>query len=339
MHNRQSYNLYFIHFFMKPLYKYEMKPEFKERMQKLLPNTEDFEFFERIIHTHPKNFIRCNTIKISPEELISRLRIKWKVEQPFTSNPEIILINQDLLPGELGNSIEHILGYYYVQELSSMLSVIALNPKQGEFVLDLCASPGSKSSQISAKMQNSGTLIANDLKLDRIRILSTTLERCGVTNSLITQEDGIALCSRLAKTDFRFDRILLDAPCSGEGTMRSSPKTFIMWNPKMIEKLSRMQKKLIAYALKVLKKGGTLVYSTCTYAPEENESVIQFALNNFPVKIEYANLPVKCRQGIDSWKSENFNDEVKKACRIYPQDNDSEGFFVCKMTLLEEIKE
>ena len=220
-----------------------------------------------------------------------------------------------------------------------MLSVLALNPKPQDMVLDLCASPGSKTSQIASAMQNSGTLIANDVKMDRIRILSTTLERCGVTNTLATRNDGVSLCQRFVKSEFKFDKILLDAPCSGEGTLRSSPKTFLMWNPKVVKNLSRQQKKLLANAIKCLKVGGTFVYSTCTHSPEENESVIQFALDNFPVRIESITLPVKCRPGLSSWDDESFSKEIQKACRIYPQDNDSEGFFLCKMTLLEEIKE
>ena len=127
--------------------KYEMKPAFRERMKKLMPNKADFEAFEKIVHTGPKNFIRCNTLKIKPEELLERLNKKWKVIQPYPNYPEIMLIDQNLLPGELGNAIEHLLGYYYVQEISSMLSVLALEPKPGEFILDLCASPGSKKSQ------------------------------------------------------------------------------------------------------------------------------------------------------------------------------------------------
>jgi NOL1/NOP2/sun family putative RNA methylase len=319
--------------------KYEMKPLFRERLEKLMPDKTDFSAFEEIVHTPPKNFIRCNTLKIAPKELIERLSKKWKITQPFPKHEEIILVEQDLLPGELGNSIEHILGYYYVQEISSMMSVLALVPKPGEFVLDLCASPGSKTSQIAAKMENRGTLIANDLKLDRIKILSANLEKNGVSNTIITQKDAIAFCSALSQSQFRFDKILLDAPCSGEGTLRSSPKTFLMWNEKIIKKFSRQQKKFIAFALKCLKVGGTLVYSTCTHAPEEDEEVIDFAVKNFPVAVEKIELPLKCRPGIVSWDNKVYSEEVQKACRIYPQDNDSEGFFVCKMTLLEEIKE
>lgn len=318
---------------------YEMKPLFKERMQTLLPNKEDFEKFEQIVHIPPKNFIRCNTLKTSSEELVKRLKQKWNISQPFQNYPEIILIDQDLNPGELGNAIEHILGYYYIQEISSMLPVLALDPKPNELLLDLFASPGSKTTQIAARMQNQGTILANDFKLDRIKILATNLERCGVTNTIVSRKDAIALCSAISKSNLKFDKILLDAPCSGEGTLRSSPKTFLMWNHKVINKLSRQQKKFLAFALKCLNPKGTLVYSTCTHTPEENEEIINFALKNFPVKIETISLPVKCRQGIIQWKDITFSPETLKACRIYPQDNDSEGFFLAKLTLMKEINE
>ncbi len=318
---------------------YEVKPLFHERLQKLMPDKADLDAFEKIVHIPPKNFIRCNTLKIEPSKLLARLNEKWRVVQPYPNHPEIMLIESELKPGELGNSIEHLLGYYYVQEVCSMMSVLALLPEKGEFVLDLCASPGSKTSQIAAKMENQGTLIANDLKLDRVKVLSANLEKNGVSNEIITQKDAIALCSAISKSEFRFDRILVDAPCSGEGTLRSSPKTFLMWNERMIEKFSRQQKKFVAFALKCLKVGGTLVYSTCTHAPEEDEEVLDFAIKNFPIKVEQIELPLKTRPGITEWYNETYSPEVKKAHRIYPQDNDSEGFFVCKMTLMEEIKE
>jgi 16S rRNA C967 or C1407 C5-methylase (RsmB/RsmF family) len=159
-----------------------------------------------------------------------------------------------------------------------------------------------------------------------------------VSNIIITKHDGVALCERIKKSQFRFDCVLLDAPCSGEGTLRSSPKTFLMWNEKMVRNLSRQQKKLIANAFSVLRVGGTLVYSTCTHAPEENEEVVDFALKNFPVQLEEISLPLQSRKGIVSWQDKQFDKSVERCCRIYPQDNDSEGFFVAKFKLLEEIK-
>ncbi len=315
----------------------EMKPLFAQRMRNLLLDEGDFEAFSEIIHTPPRNFIRCNTLKIDSDVLLKRLRKRWKVVVPFAETPEIMLIDQDVEPGALGNSLEHLLGYYYIQEVSSMMSALALDARPGDFVLDVCASPGSKTTQIAARMENKGTLIANDIKIDRIAILSANLERCGVTNCVVTRLDGVGLCSRLKNNGFLFDKILLDAPCSGEGTLRSSSKTFLMWNPKVVDNMGRMQKKLLASALGCLKVGGTLVYSTCTHGPEEDEAVVDFAVQNFPVRIETIRLPLRTRPGVMSWKQETFSSEVCKACRIYPQDNDSEGFFVAKMTLMEEM--
>ena len=318
--------------------KYELKPLFEERLKELMPDSEDFNRFEKIIHERPRKFIRCNTLKITPSDLLKRLKKKWDVVQPFDEHPEIMVIESKLEPGDLGNAIEHLLGYYYVQEISSMLPPLALKPKPGDFVLDLCASPGSKTTQMAAMMNNEGTIIANDIKLDRIKILSANLERCGVMNVVATRNDGVGLCKRLAEKGYKFDKILLDAPCSGEGTLRGSPKTFKMWNIKAVRKLSREQKKLIAYALKCLRKDGEIVYSTCTHAPEENERVVNFALKNFPVKVEKTKLPLICRPGISKWKDDEYDKSVENTCRIYPQDNDSEGFFVSKIKLVGDVK-
>lgn len=310
----------------------EPKPLFLERMKELLGK--DFGPYLQFLKKPLQNSIRCNTLKIQPEELLSRLRGKgWDIAQPFDDFPEIMIIKNELQPGELGRSLEHLLGYYYVQEIASMLSVLVLKPEPGELVLDIASAPGSKTTQIAAGMKNTGTIIANDVNLKRLKILASNMERCGVTNDIITRKDGIALCKRLKEQGFLFDKILVDAPCSGEGTLRSSPATYLMWNPKTIKILSRLQKGLLTSCLEILKPEGELVYSTCTHAPEENEEVIDFALEKFngKIKIETIKLPIKCRQGIIKWENENYNREVEKSCRIYPQDNDTEGFFLAKI--------
>ena len=312
--------------------KIQPKPEFIEKMKKLLSQA-DFEKYEKIIQEPLLNSIRCNTLKISPEELKIKLEKKgWKIRQIWENYSEVMIVENELPPGELGRSIEHLLGYYYIQELASMLSAIALAPKKNELILDLCASPGSKTSQMASQINNSGTIIANDVKIERIKILASNLERCGVSNTIITREDGVALCEKLKLQNLKFDKILLDAPCSGEGTMRSSVKTCLMWNPNTIKSLSKLQKKLFQKAFEILKEGGEMVYSTCTHAPEENEEVVDFALKEFKdkIKIEKINLPVKCREGITRWNNEEYDERVKFCARIYPQDNNSEGFFVAK---------
>lgn len=313
--------------------KYLPKPLFEERMRKLFGNDgEDYKKYLEISEMPIQRSIRCNTLKIKPVELRSKLEAKgWKIEQPFTEHSEIMIINSVLKPGELGNSIEHMLGYYYVQEIASMMPAIALNPKPNDTVLDLAAAPGSKTTQISALMQNEGTIIANDKDINRISILSTNTERCGVANVIVTRHDGVQLCDKLEKTGMKFDRILLDLPCSGEGNIRSSPKTNLMWNIRMIEKLSRLQRKLASSAVKLLKENGTILYSTCTHAPEENEANVNFLAKNFNLEIEKIILPVKFRNGISKWEGESFIDEIKNCCRIYPQDNDTEGFFLARM--------
>jgi NOL1/NOP2/sun family putative RNA methylase len=309
---------------------YELKPLFIERMKKLLGN--DFESYLKILKKEPVKSIRCNTIKISPKELKKNLEEKnWKIKIPFKNFPEIMVIESELQPGELGRAIEHLLGYYYIQEIASMLPPLVLNPKEGERVLDLCASPGSKTTQMAARMKNEGLLIANEVKFGRIKILAANTERCGVMNAIITRRDGIALCKRFKEQNFLFDKILLDAPCSGEGTIRSTPRTSEMWNINTIKNLSKLQKSLIASAIEILKPNGELVYSTCTHAPEENEEVIDFALKNFNVKIEKINLPLKFVSGITKFEDKEYLEEVKYSCRIYPQNANTEGFFIAKI--------
>ncbi|MEK6819632.1 MAG: RsmB/NOP family class I SAM-dependent RNA methyltransferase, partial [Nanoarchaeota archaeon] len=282
---------------------YEMKPLFVERMKELL-GKENFGRYKKSVETREQRSIRVNTLKISVADLKKRLENKnWIIKQPFKENPEIFVIENELLPGELGRALEHLLGYYYAQEIASMLPALVLNPKPNEIVLDLCSSPGSKTTQMASMMKNTGTIIANEVKLDRIKILASNLERCGVTNTIITRKDGVALCERLKRKNITFDKILVDAPCSGEGTIRSSPKTLLMWNINTIKTLSKLQKKLLESAIEILKPKGEIVYSTCTHAPEENEAVLDYVLNKFEgeIKIEKINLPVKCSPGILGW--------------------------------------
>ncbi len=331
----------------KPRPKPELKPEFLERIKLLLTEEKDLEAYLDILEVYPVKSIRCNTLKISAEKLKEQLEknYAWKISQPWKDFPEVMIIDSELQPGELGRSLEHLLGYYYVQELASMLPVLALKPQENELILDLAAAPGSKTTQMASKMKNTGTIIANEVSLGRLKILSSNLERCGVTNTIVTRKDGPAFCKRIAKYNFdtKFDRILVDAPCSGEGTLRSSPKTYIMWNPNTIFQLSGLQKQMISTALGILKEGGEMIYSTCTHAPEENEGIIDWVLEKFSDKIEVLvpELPkeLNARNGVRSWKGKEFNKEVEKTRRVYPHDSNTEGFFVSRIKKLKEIKD
>jgi len=322
----------------------EMKPAFEERMKKLLGK--EFEDYTKILKISPVRSIRCNTIKISPEELIEKLaENKWQIKQPWKGHPEVMIIEGkikdgnlvDLEPGELGRSLEHMLGYYYVQELASMLPIISLKPKEGETFLDVCAAPGSKTTQAAAVMKNTGNIIANEVSMGRLSILASNLEKCGVTTAIISKRDGVAICQRFQRNEMFFDKILVDAPCSGEGTLRSTPKTYDMWNMKIIESLSKLQKQLFREGFKALKVGGEMIYSTCTHAPEENERIVSNMLEEFGNAIEILDteLPIKTREGITEWNEEKYDKRVKKCSRVYPQDNDTEGFFVSKFRRLK----
>jgi len=310
---------------------YEPKEKFVLRMQELLSGEQDVADFFRVAKTQPKKAIRVNTLKIGVDELKKKLVSKgWKVSQPFLDYPEIFIVD-GLGPGDLGNAREHLLGYYYAQEITSMMPIIALGVKPGDLFLDVCASPGSKTTQAASLMKNQGTIVANDVSLGRIAILSANLQRCGVMNVLVTRHAGDALIDKLLKLGIRFDKILIDAPCSGEGNIRCSPRTYLEWSEQLLQSLGRKQKRLVAKVFGLLKEGGELVYSTCTHAPEENEEVVQHLLDTTDLEIVAVDLPLKTRLGLAAWRKHTFSPEMKKAVRIYHHDNDLEGFFLCKL--------
>ncbi|PIU75622.1 tRNA methyltransferase [Candidatus Pacearchaeota archaeon CG06_land_8_20_14_3_00_35_12] len=314
---------------------FQPKPEFEKRMQELLG--EETEEYFKIIHKELPNWIRCNTLKISPNALINMLKEKgWKIKQPFSSNKEIILVESELKPGELGNSVEHQKGLFYVQDLASMMPAIALEPSEKDFVLDLCSAPGSKTTQIAALMKNSGLLIANEFDFARAKVLMENLERCSVSNEIVIRHDAEIICQKLKELKIIPKKILVDAPCSGEGTIRGSPETLKTWNSNMIKHFSLIQKRIASAALNLLQPGGELVYSTCTHAPEENEAVLQHLLENFNIKIEPLKLPMKTRHAVLEWLDDEFEEQIINAARIYPQDNDSEGFFLAKIIKISD---
>jgi len=302
--------------------KIKIKDAFKERYAQLT----DYDEFMKYSLMFLRRSIRVNTLKISVKELVPRMK-DWTFE-PIPWCKEGFWITHKEGRRDIGNTLEHHLGYIYVQESASMIPPLVLGP--GEKVLDLCASPGSKSTQLAMMMKNKGVLVANDLKGNRLAPLGQNMQRCGVHNAILTIMDG----NRFKRSEERFDKVLVDAPCSGTGTIRKSLKTLEMWNPKLITHLSKVQRSLLSAGWHVLKEGGTLVYSTCSMEPEENEGVISWFVEKFPeAKIEKVSLKgLKQSEAITSFEGVEYSDEVKKCLRIWPQDNDSEGFFVCKIS-------
>lgn len=307
----------------------KLKQGFKSRIKELSKDKRDYKRFLSIIKQKPPKAIRCNTLKIKPKKLKERLEGKgWKIKQ---IDKETFKIRNNLNPGELGKSREHLLGYYYIQSVVSQLPIKALNPKPGELVLDLAAAPGSKTTHCCQYMENKGTIIANDKDGFRTKNMGFNLDRCGCMNVIATNHNGTDLNKKLRKIGVKFDKIILDMPCSAEGTSRSKPEILEKWNEDKIDKFNRMQTRLAESAIDLLKSSGSLIYSTCTFAPEENEKVVSNLIDNFDLEIEKISLPLKTREGITEWEGQKYNKEVKKATRVYPQDNNTEGFFLAKL--------
>ena len=301
------------------------KPRFIERYSKIT----DWEKFKQCSLSFLRRSIRANTLKISIKELKERLEKNWNLEQIPWCKEGFWIEHAKKERRDIGNLIEHSLGYFYTQEAASMIPPIVLGPKPNDVVLDIAASPGSKTTQIAQYMQNKGILIANDYTIERMKPLSINLQRCGVTNAIITLMEG----QWFKRSGIEFDKILVDAPCSGTGTIRKSLKTIGIWNPDMVRRLSITQKQLIETGFNLLKQDGTLVYSTCSLEPEENEEVVNFLLNKYEsAKLEEIKLKLKKSQPILEFENKKYNEEIKKCLRIWPQDNDTEGFFVAKIT-------
>ncbi len=301
---------------------FPFKPAFIERYSKLT----NWDEFKQYSLSFLRRSIRVNTLLASVAEVKKSIMAKgwqlepipWCKEGFWISHPE---------RRDVGNLLEHHLGRIYVQEAASMIPPLALKPKPGELLLDLCAAPGSKTTQMAVMMKNKGLIIANDYKGDRMSSLGINVQRSGLTNTIITLMHGKRFF------EFEFDKILVDAPCSGTGVIRKSLKTISMWNPEMVKKISHQQKELLENAFKNLREGGELVYSTCSLEPEEDEAVIDWLLQRYqqvrvmPVKIS----GLRTSSPILEFDEVKFNPQVKNCLRIWPQDNDTEGFFVGKV--------
>jgi tRNA (cytosine49-C5)-methyltransferase len=301
----------------------QIKPAFEERYKLLLG--ERYNEFLKYSLAYSSKSIRVNTLKISVEELRGLLEKDWILRPVSWCKEGFFLQYRYEKRFDIGNLPEHQLGYIYVQDAASMIPPVVLDPQPGEVVLDLCAAPGSKTSQIAMYMQNTGVIFANDVTGDRLNPLGLNMQRCGIANVLITLRANRHLQQI-------FDRVLIDAPCSGTGTIRRSLKTLQMWSPGLVSRLVSEQRKLIEQGFSVLKPGGTIVYSTCTQEPEENEGMISWFLERHPdAELLPIELNIKRSDSIMSFNGQEYNPEVSKCLRIYPQDNDTEGFFVAKI--------
>lgn len=266
--------------------------------------------------------VRINTLKASEDEILRLLTEEGVVMEPVADIPFIYKVKK--CAERLGNLRAYFLGYIYPQALSSALPVLALAPKPGDLVLDMCAAPGGKTTYMSQLMGDKGTIVANDRKMGRLTALSANIKRLGITNCIITSYRG---------TNFpageRFDRILVDAPCSGEGRYRVADNGSVVNRVTGKTDLTAIQKGLLVKAFDLLRPEGRLVYSTCTINPKENEEVVNHLLTRRPsARLVRWNPPVAWHSGLTKYKEKEYDPSCKLCRRFYPHEIDSVGFFV-----------
>ena len=278
---------------------------------------------------------RINTLHADTEPILDALRDDGLTPEPVEGVRDAYTIPTAQRPGLLA-SLPYAQGHVYVQNVSSQLPALVLDPQVGERVLDLCAAPGSKTRQIACLMQNEGEVVAVEKVRDRFYKLRSNLAEQGSAIVLPVLASGTAYWHREPEA---YDRVLVDAPCSTEGRFRvGEPETTRYWSLRKIREMQAKQKKLLFGGIQALKPGGTLVYSTCTFAPEENEMVLTKALKTFGARIEVveAGLPetgpvsASVQPGLATWNERPFDPQVTQARRVLP-DGMLEAFFVAKI--------
>ncbi|MBR9675892.1 RsmB/NOP family class I SAM-dependent RNA methyltransferase [Candidatus Woesearchaeota archaeon] len=255
-----------------------------------------------------KNAIRVNTLKIGEEELVKTLRSKGVKLRKIAWLRNAYEYESEF---SLGSTIEFLSGFYFLQEAASQIPVEVLSPKSGDVVLDMSAAPGAKTTQISQSMNNKGVVVALDISNPRIRSLGNNLERMGVENCVVYNKDA----RYASDLGIVFDKVLLDAPCTGNYCIEDS--WFLKRSIEDIKKSGEVQKQLISEAYDVLRKGGELVYSTCSLEVEEDEDVVRWAVKELGFKLEKVSLGV----GVDT----GFG------VKLWPHKTGTQGFFISKL--------
>lgn len=280
----------------------------------------DFDAFMRAIKSERIATVRWNPHKVSREEL------KEELEECFVSVEEVSWYRHAFRLSNAekpGKTLAHILGHYYIQEESAMLAALVLNPEKHAYVLDMCAAPGGKTTQLSALMENKGTIVANDKSIPRLKSLVANVSRLACLNVAVTWNDASKIT-----TKERFDYILVDAPCTAEGNLQNK----ITLMPKRVrESLSQLQRALLAKACELIKPKGTIVYCTCTFAPEENERVVSSIVREFDLKVLPIKIDVPHEKGVESFGNEEYGSEMKNTLRIYPHHLNSGGAYIAKL--------
>ncbi|XP_063698681.1 uncharacterized protein LOC134829521 [Culicoides brevitarsis] len=294
----------------------------------LFPINELMEFLEASEVQRPLT-IRTNSLKARRRDLAQALINRGVNLDPIGKWSKVgLVIYSSQVP--LGATPEYLAGHYMIQGASSMLPVMALAPQENERVLDMCSAPGGKSSHIAAIMKNTGVLFANDVNRDRLNAIIGNFHRLGIVNSVVTCLDGVQYKTFMSG----FDRVLLDAPCTGTGVIGKDPSVKTSKSEADIQRCYNLQRKLILSAIDCLSAksatGGYLVYSTCSVLPEENEWVIDYALKKRNVKLVPTGLDFGV-EGFTKYKTHRYHPSMKLTRRYYPHSHNMDGFFVAKL--------
>ena len=279
--------------------------EFLERMEKMLGS--EYRAFLESYDKEEYKALRFNPLRGNKEEFSSACSF-LKEQVPWETNG--FYYSEEEKPGK---HPLHEAGVYYIQEPSAMAPVCFLNPLPGEKILDLCAAPGGKSTQIGAKMMGEGLLVTNEIHPQRSKILSENIERMGIYNAIVLNETPQKLAQRFENF---FDKILVDAPCSGEGMFRKNDEAGKEWSPANVELCANRQDEILDCAAAMLKDGGTIVFSTCTFSKEENEGSISRFLERYP---EYKVEQIKVYEGME---------QNQWGVRLWPHKIKGEGHFL-----------
>ncbi len=291
---------------------------------------EEFEQFEEACRRPLPTVVRCNTLKVEPEDALSILEGEGFQLAPVPWCSYAARVVSGPL-STLGNTLAHFAGVIYLQEGVSLLPVLALGPQPGETLLDLAAAPGSKTTQAAQEMGDAGAIVANDVSAERLKALAYHLERLGISSVTVTQMDGRRF-GRL--TPNAFQKVIADCPCSGEGTVRKDSRAVQEPSSRARKRLVETQKALLVSAYKAAVPGGRILYSTCTLAPEENEGVVSYLLDNYRCTTLPIEIPgLVASRGVEGWEDEEFHPRVVNSLRVYPHQNDTGGFF---LALLEK---
>jgi NOL1/NOP2/sun family putative RNA methylase len=306
----------------------QKKQQWVERTATLLRVSE--ETTRHLLSIQRRQSVRVNPLVGDPGATVARLRDLGWVGEPVRWCPHAYTVTSGLQ--EIKDSALATNGSVYIQNAASWLPVLALDVQPGDAVLDVCAAPGGKTSHIAAIAGSKAYITANDNSHPRLAKLRSNLKRLGVENVTYTLYDAIHLSHKLYGR--QYDKILLDAPCSGEGMMTlDRDKDFETWSVAHIKRLQQLQKRILVQAWQLLKPGGTLIYSTCTMAPEENEAVIDYLLRHNPdaqVQLFKTDLKNKVAPVLE-WNGKKFDERIKFTTRLIPSP-EVEAFFVCKLT-------